>query len=102
MGLANLAFQAMANASVQLATDSRMRGRVMGIYMLAFIGGTPLGAPLVGALTSHFGARAGMTVCGVVPALAAVGVAAVRRRTVHRSRDPEEADRQPRRRAQLA
>jgi hypothetical protein len=102
MGLANLAFQAMANASVQLATDSRMRGRVMGIYMLAFIGGTPLGAPLVGALTSHFGARAGMTVCGVVPALAAVGVAAVRRRAVHRSRDPEEADRQPRRRAQLA
>jgi MFS family permease len=80
MGLANLAFQAMANASVQLATDSRLRGRVMGLYMLAFIGGTPLGAPLIGALTSHFGARAGMTVCGAVPALTAVCVAAVRRR----------------------
>jgi hypothetical protein len=52
----------------------------MGLYMLAFIGGTPLGAPLIGALTSHFGARAGMAVCGVVPLLAAVGVAAARGR----------------------
>jgi MFS family permease len=78
MGLVNLAFQSMANASVQLAVDPELRGRVMGLYMLAFIGGTPFGAPLIGTLTSHFGARAGMTVCGVVPALAAVLVAAAR------------------------
>jgi MFS family permease len=83
LGLANLAFQSMANASVQLAVDPRLRGRVMGLYMLAFIGGTPIGAPLIGALTSQFGARAGMTVCGVVPTLAAVVVAtaAARRRS---------------------
>ena len=82
LGLVNLAFQSLANASVQLATDSRLRGRVMGLYMLAFIGGTPIGAPLIGALTSQFGARAGMIVCGVVPALAAavVATAAARRR----------------------
>jgi MFS family permease len=79
MGLTNLAFQAMANASVQIAVDPLLRGRVMGLYMLAFIGGTPLGAPLIGALTSHFGARVGMTVCGVVPAVAAALVAAIRR-----------------------
>ena len=77
MGLTNLAFQAMANASVQLATDSRLRGRVMGLYMLAFIGGTPIGAPLVGLVTSRFGPQAGMALCGVVPLLAAVVVAAV-------------------------
>jgi len=76
MGLANLAFQSMANASVQLAVDPRLRGRVMGLYMLAFVGGTPIGAPLIGALTSQFGARAGMTVCGAVPLLTAVAVAA--------------------------
>src|SRR3984885_10387017 len=80
LGLTNLAFQSMANASVQLAVDPELRGRVMGLYMLAFIGGTPFGAPLIGALTSHFGARAGMAVCGVVPVLAAVGVAAARGR----------------------
>jgi MFS family permease len=48
----------------------------MGLYMLVFIGGTPIGAPIIGAITSHFGARAGMLVCGVLPALAAVVVAA--------------------------
>jgi MFS family permease len=81
MGFANLAFQAMANASVQLAVDPALRGRVMGLYMLAFIGGTPIGAPIIGALTNQFGARAGMAVCGVVPALAAiVMIAATARR----------------------
>jgi MFS family permease len=75
MGLANLAFQAMANAFVQLGVEPGLRGRVMGVYMLVFIGGTPIGAPLVGALTAHFGARAGMAVCGAAPALAAVVMA---------------------------
>jgi MFS family permease len=77
MGFINLVCQAMANASVQLAVDPELRGRVMGLYMLVFIGGTPFGAPVVGAITSHFGARTGMFVCGVVPAVAAVMVAAV-------------------------
>src|SRR5262249_49075105 len=56
MGFVNLVFQAMANASVQLAVEPRLRGRVMGLYMLVFVGGTPFGAPLIGAVTSHFGA----------------------------------------------
>jgi MFS family permease len=76
MGFVNLAFQSMANASVQLAVDPELRGRVMGLYMLVFIGGTPIGAPIIGALTNHFGARVGMAVCGAAPALAAVAVAA--------------------------
>ena len=76
MGFLNLAFQSMANASVQLAVKPELRGRVMGLYMLAFIGGTPIGAPLIGAFTNHFGPRAGMAICGAVPALAAVLVAA--------------------------
>jgi len=72
MGFVNLAFQSMANASVQLAVEPELRGRVMGLYMLVFIGGTPIGAPIIGALTNHFGPRVGMIVCGAVPALAAV------------------------------
>src|SRR6202040_404880 len=76
MGFVNLVCQAMANASVQLSVDPELRGRVMGVYMLVFIGGTPFGAPIVGAVTSHFGARAGMFVCGVIPAVAAVIMAA--------------------------
>jgi MFS family permease len=76
LGFVNLVCQAMANASVQLAVDPEIRGRVMGLYMLVFVGGTPIGAPIIGAVTSHFGARTGMLVCGVIPALAAVIVAA--------------------------
>jgi MFS family permease len=72
MGFVNLVFQAIANASVQLAVEPRLRGRVMGLYLLVFIGGTPIGAPIIGAVTSHFGARAGMALCGAIPALAAV------------------------------
>jgi predicted MFS family arabinose efflux permease len=48
----------------------------MGLYMLVFIGGTPVGAPIVGAVTSHYGARAGMLLCGLVPVLAAAVTAA--------------------------
>jgi MFS family permease len=77
MGLVNLICQAMANSAVQLAVDPEMRGRVMGLYMLVFIGGTPIGALTVGEITSHYGARAGMAFCGAVPAVAAVIVAVV-------------------------
>jgi MFS family permease len=75
MGFVNLVCQAMANASVQLAVDPEIRGRVMGLYMLVFIGGTPIGAPIIGAVTTHYGARTGMLVCGVIPALAAAVMA---------------------------
>jgi len=74
MGVTNLAFQAMANSSVQLSCDPAYRSRVMGLYMLVFVGGTPIGAPIIGALTAEWGARAGMLACGVAPALTAVAV----------------------------
>jgi MFS family permease len=100
MGFVNLVFQAMANSSIQLSVDAGMRGRVMGLYMLVFIGGTPIGAPLVGALTSHYGPRAGMAVCGIIPALAALAAAvglhlrttrqARARRAAQAARDREE------------
>jgi MFS family permease len=78
MGAANLAFQAMANASVQLRVDPQVRGRVMGLYLLAFMGGTPIGAPIIGGLTNHYGARAGMLVCGLIPILACVVIVLIR------------------------
>jgi MFS family permease len=80
MGLANLAFQAMANSSVQLWVDPVLRGRIMGLYMLVFTGGTPIGAPVIGAITSHFGPRTGMTICGALPALAAATLVLLRPR----------------------
>lgn len=91
MGFANLVCQALANASVQLAVDPEIRGRVMGLYMLVFVGGTPIGAPVIGAITSHYGARVGMLVCGVIPAAAAVVMAAAVARKARRRRQQAEA-----------
>ncbi|MET7395167.1 MFS transporter [Dactylosporangium sp. NPDC005572] len=86
LGFVNLAFQSLANASVQLWVDPEMRGRVMGLYMLVFAGGTPLGAPIIGAVTNAFGARFGMAVCGLIPAAAAGAIVLIqvwsRRRSV--------------------
>lgn len=80
MGAVNLAFQALANSAVQMWVDPAFRGRVMGLYMIAFAGGTPVGAPLVGWITIQYGARVGMAVCGLVPLVAAAVVAARFRR----------------------
>ncbi len=77
MGVTNLAFQAIANSSVQLWVDPEYRGRVMGLYVLVFMGGTPIGGPIIGWITEHVGVRAGMAVCGIVPLVAAVALAAV-------------------------
>jgi MFS family permease len=89
MGLVNLALQSMANSSVQLAAPAGLRGRIMGLYMLAFIGGVTIGAPIIGAITSHYGPRVGMAVCGAAPALAAVVMAAAIAR--RRRREPDGA-----------
>ena len=71
-GLTALTFITSANATIQLGTDPVMRGRVLALYMAVFFGGTPLGAPLIGAIAETFGARWSLVVGGVVSATAAV------------------------------
>jgi len=61
-----------ANTYVQSNTDSALRGRVMGIYLMIFMGGTPLGSPLVGLLASWLGIRATILICGIIVVVAAL------------------------------
>ena len=56
-GMAVLMFSTTANSATQLGTTPAVRGRVMGLYMLVFLGGTPLGSPLVGWAAEQFGPR---------------------------------------------
>jgi len=56
-GLAALVVITTANALVQLSAAPEMRGRVMALYMATFMGGTPLGAPLIGWIGDTLGAR---------------------------------------------
>jgi MFS family permease len=72
VGLAALTFITAANSTMQLAVDPVMRGRVMALYMAVFFGGTPFGAPLIGAIAEAFGARWSLITGGLVSASAAV------------------------------
>jgi MFS family permease len=77
VGVAALLFTTAANATVQLSVHESMRGRVMGLYMLLFLGGTPVGAPLLGLIAGHFGGRAPVVIGGVISVLAALVVGTI-------------------------
>ncbi len=72
VGLCSLTVMTSANASVQLSTTPAMRGRVMALYMAIFMGGTPVGAPLIGWIGEVFGARATLLVGSLATGLAFV------------------------------
>ncbi|MGY1621177.1 MFS transporter [Geodermatophilus sp. SYSU D00965] len=75
-GAAGLVFSVANNSFVQLGVDPQMRGRVMALYFMCFMGGTPLGAPVIGWVSEHLGAPWGLILGGAVAVLAALGAAA--------------------------
>lgn len=71
-GLTALTLMTAANTAVQMTTAPEVRGRVMALYMAIFLGGTPLGSPVVGWLGQTFGARWSIGIGAVSGILAAV------------------------------
>jgi MFS family permease len=63
-GVTALTTLVSANSIVQTSTDPAIRGRVMGLYLLIFMGGTPFGSPLIGSTTELIGIRPTIAVCG--------------------------------------
>jgi len=61
-----------ANSIVQTSTDPAIRGRVMGIYLLIFMGGTPFGSPLIGATADLIGIRPTIAICGGISLFASL------------------------------
>jgi MFS family permease len=82
LGFASTAFIATSNSILQLGSVAEMRGRVMALFSLVFLGTTPIGSPIVGTLAQHLGPRFAMALAGGVTALVAGGmtIAAWRRR----------------------
>ncbi|MSY86674.1 MAG: MFS transporter [Actinobacteria bacterium] len=77
LGLAALTMITSANAHLQLQTTPAMRGRVMALYMMIFIGGTPLGAPFIGWVGETYGARWTLLVGGAATVLGTLLCAAL-------------------------
>ncbi|MFF9816611.1 MFS transporter [Streptomyces sp. NPDC014006] len=75
IGMFGMTVNVTANTSVQMTTDPAMRGRVMALYMMVFMGGTPIGAPIAGWITDTYGVRAGLAAGGAISAVAATGIA---------------------------
>ena len=79
VGFASVSFLAMANSTLQLGAAPQMRGRVMALWSVAFLGSTPIGGPVIGWITTMAGARVGLAVGGVSCLVAAVlGLVALR------------------------
>jgi MFS family permease len=62
MGFASIAFMTASTAIVQLRSDPAMRGRVLALQAMVFLGSTPIGGPILGAVCEAFGARVGLAV----------------------------------------
>jgi MFS family permease len=71
VGFTSVTFITTSTAIVQVRADPAMRGRVLALQAIVFIGTTPIGGPLLGAISDRFGARAGFMVGGVAALAAA-------------------------------
>jgi MFS family permease len=80
VGFFSITFTSLGNVTLQLASAPEMRGRVMALWTMAFLGTTPIGGPIVGWIGEHAGPRWALVVGGVAAVLAAgLGARALRR-----------------------
>jgi MFS family permease len=79
LGAAAIAFAITGNSTLQLTSSPEMRGRVMALYTVVFLGSTPIGGPIAGWVGQHLGPRVGLAGGGVIAVAASVlGLAAQR------------------------
>ena len=88
LGAASVTFAAGINSSLQLAADPAMRGRVMALYSMVFLGSTPIGGPIAGWLSEAIDPRAALVLAGVAGVVAAIGARAAFRRLAVRTAVP--------------
>jgi MFS family permease len=80
VGGASVGFLSKANSTLQLAADPKMRGRVMALWSVAFLGSTPIGGPIAGLVAEHWGGRAGLALGAAACLIAAAMGGVVLRR----------------------
>ncbi|NNN09526.1 MAG: MFS transporter [Acidimicrobiaceae bacterium] len=88
-GALSIALISTANSFLQTNSSQEMRGRVMSLYAVAFLGTTPIGAPLIGLVIDHSNPRAGVWLGAAVTLI--TGVFLVRTALVQRTLIPGES-----------
>jgi MFS family permease len=73
VGLASLTMMTAAVSTIQTSTDPVVRGRVMALYMMVFLGATPVGSPIVGWIGEAVGPRWAILVGSIATFLVATG-----------------------------
>ena len=74
LGAAMITFQATANSLLQLNSDPALRGRIMALYVMVFVGTTPIGGPVLGWVAEQFGARTGLGLGGLATLIASTAL----------------------------
>ena len=75
VGFASLTMMTAANSTIQMSTDPQVRGRVMALYMMVFLGATPIGSPIVGWVAEAFGPRWAIGIGSIAALVVASGAA---------------------------
>ena len=86
-GLSALTTLVNANSYVQVNSDPSIRGRVLGIYLLIFMGGAPFGSSLIGVFSDAFGIRETVAGCGVISLVSVLLIGAIFKAKVHTPQD---------------
>ena len=84
-GAATITFLSTANALLQLSSDQQMRGRVMALYAMVFLGSTPIGGPIVGWIGEQWSPRASFAVAGLAALVGAAMASTISVRAGRRS-----------------
>ena len=71
VGALSVLFISLGNTTLQLTSDANMRGRVMALWSIAFLGTTPIGGPIIGSIADHTNPRIGLVVGGASAIIAA-------------------------------
>ncbi len=87
VGAASVTFLSKSNSTLQLTAAPQMRGRVMALWAVAFMGSTPIGGPIAGAVAQHVGPRWGLAL-GAIACIAAALIGAATLRRLRRPAQP--------------
>jgi MFS family permease len=86
VGITNIVFNTVARTLMIIGSEPAMRGRVMALYSIVFLGSTPIGGPIVGWACQEWGARSGFVIAGATATGAAAAMMATSRASVPRRR----------------